>query len=59
MKTRLKLILKRQLKIEGMQECYLDVQVPMEDVVETKNEKTKVVQRKKFPRLCACEDVYE
>jgi transcription termination/antitermination protein NusG len=47
--NKVKANLEKTIENRGLQELLLDVQVPMEEVVETKNEKTKVVQRKKFP----------
>ena len=49
MKTKLKLILKRLLKIEIFKHLLLDIQVPMEEVVEEKDGKQKVSLKKKFP----------
>jgi transcription termination/antitermination protein NusG len=47
--NKVKANLEKTIENRGFQELILDVQVPMEEVIETKNEKTKVVQRKKFP----------
>lgn len=47
--NKVKANLEKTIDNRGLHELILDVQVPMEEVVETKNEKTKVVQRKKFP----------
>jgi transcription termination/antitermination protein NusG len=47
--NKVKANLEKTIDNRGLQELIHDVQVPMEEVMETKNEKTKVVQRKKFP----------
>jgi len=47
--NKVKANLEKTIENRGLHELLLDVQVPMEDVVETKNDKTRVVQRKKFP----------
>ncbi|SKA99978.1 transcription antitermination protein nusG [Caloramator quimbayensis] len=47
--NKVKANLEKTIENRNLQNLIFDVQVPMEEVVETKNEKTKVVQRKKFP----------
>lgn len=47
--NKVKANLEKTIENRNLQNLIFDVQIPMEEVVETKNEKTKVVQRKKFP----------
>jgi transcription termination/antitermination protein NusG len=47
--NKVKANLEKTIENRGLHDLIYDVQVPLEEVVETKNEKTKVVQRKKFP----------
>lgn len=47
--NKVKANLEKTIENRGLHDLVFDVQVPLEEVVETKNEKTKVVQRKKFP----------
>lgn len=41
--------LEKLIEKNGLQERILDIQIPLEDVIEERNGKRKVVQRKKFP----------
>ncbi len=41
--------LKKTIENNNLQDIILDVKIPMEDVIEEKNGKKKVVQRKMFP----------
>ncbi|MDR3317863.1 MAG: transcription termination/antitermination protein NusG [Clostridiales bacterium] len=41
--------LEKLIEKNGLEERILEIQIPMEDVIEEKNGKRKVVQRKKFP----------
>lgn len=41
--------LEKMIEKNGLQERILDIQIPMEDVIEEKNGKRKVVERKKYP----------
>lgn len=47
--NKVKANLEKTIENRGLHDLILDVQVPLEDVIETKNDKTRVVQRKKFP----------
>lgn len=47
--NKVKANLEKTIENRGLQDYLLDVQVPMEEVIETKNEKEKTVLRKKFP----------
>lgn len=47
--NKVKANLEKTVENRGLQDLIHDVQVPMEDVVEIKNDKKKIVQRKKFP----------
>jgi len=47
--NKVKANLEKTVENRGLQDYIHDIQVPMEEVVETKNDKSKVVQRKKFP----------
>lgn len=47
--NKVKANLEKTIENRNLHNLIFDVQVPMEEVVETKNDKTKVVQRKKFP----------
>lgn len=47
--NKVKANLEKTVENRGLHELILDVQVPMEEVVETKNDKPKAVLRKKFP----------
>lgn len=47
--NKVKANLEKTIENRGLQNLIFDIQVPLEEVVETKNDKTKVVQRKKFP----------
>ncbi|QCX33822.1 transcription termination/antitermination protein NusG [Caloramator sp. E03] len=47
--NKVKANLEKTIENRNLQNLIFDVQVPMEEVVETKNDKTKIVQRKKFP----------
>lgn len=47
--NKVKANLEKTIDNRGLHDLILDVQVPLEDVIETKNDKTRVVQRKKFP----------
>lgn len=47
--NKVKANLEKTVENRNLHELIHDIQVPLEDVVETKNDKTRVVQRKKFP----------
>ncbi|SHF36823.1 transcription termination/antitermination protein NusG [Caloramator proteoclasticus] len=47
--NKVKANLEKTIDNRGLHDLIQDVQIPLEDVVETKNDKTRVVQRKKFP----------
>lgn len=47
--NKVKANLEKTVENRNLHELIFDIQVPLEEVVETKNDKTKVVQRKKFP----------
>jgi transcriptional antiterminator NusG len=47
--NKVKANLEKTVENRGLHDFIHDIQVPMEDVIETKNDKTKKVQRKKFP----------
>lgn len=47
--NKVKADLEKTVENRNLHELIFDIQVPLEEVVETKNDKTKVVQRKKFP----------
>lgn len=47
--NKVKANLEKTIENRNLHDLIFDVQVPMEEVVETKNDKTKIVQRKKFP----------
>ncbi|TDT46016.1 transcription termination/antitermination protein NusG [Fonticella tunisiensis] len=47
--NKVKANLEKTIENRGLQNLIFDIQVPLEEVVETKNDKTRVVQRKKFP----------
>ncbi|EYE87534.1 antitermination factor NusG [Fervidicella metallireducens AeB] len=47
--NKVKANLEKTIDNRGLHDFIQDVQIPMEELVETKNEKTKVVQRKKYP----------
>ena len=47
--NKVKVNLEKTVENRGLHDFIHDVQVPMEDVVEIKNDKKKIVQRKKFP----------
>lgn len=47
--NKVKANLEKTIDNRGLHELILDVQIPMEEVIETKNDKKKVVLRKKFP----------
>lgn len=47
--NKVKANLEKTVENRNLHELIYDIQVPLEDVVETKNDKTRVVQRKKFP----------
>lgn len=47
--NKVKANLEKTIENRGFQDLILDVQVPMEECVETKNDKIKLVKRKKFP----------
>jgi len=51
--------LKTVFEKNNMSERLLEVLVPMEDVVEEKNGKRKIVQRKKFPCYVICKMIYD
>ena len=46
---KVKTTLDKMVENRGLQEMIQEVQVPTEDVIEVKDGKKKVVQRKKFP----------
>lgn len=47
--NKVKANLEKTVENRGFQDLILDIQVPMEDVVEEKNDKKRTVSRKKFP----------
>lgn len=47
--NKVKANLEKTVENRGFHEFIHDIQIPMEDVIETKNDKTRTVQRKKFP----------
>jgi transcriptional antiterminator NusG len=47
--NKVKADLEKTIGNRGLHDLIHDIQIPMEEVVETKNDKTKVVLRKKFP----------
>jgi transcriptional antiterminator NusG len=47
--NKVKADLEKTIENRGLHDLIHDIQIPMEEVVETKNDKTKVVLRKKFP----------
>ena len=46
---KVKTTLEKLVENRGLQEMIQEIQVPTEDVIEVKDGKKKVVQRKKFP----------
>jgi len=47
--NKVKANLEKTIENRGLHHLIHDIQIPLEDVVETKNDKTRVVQRKRFP----------
>lgn len=47
--NKVKANIEKTIENRGMQDAILDVQVPLEEVVEVKDDKKRVVMRKKFP----------
>lgn len=47
--NKVKVDLEKTIQNRNLQDLMFDVQIPMEEVVETKNDKPKLVMRKKFP----------
>lgn len=47
--NKVKANLEKTIENRGLHELIMDVQIPMEEVIETKNDKQKVVQRKRYP----------
>ena len=47
--NKVKANLEKTVENRGLQDLMIDIQIPMEEVVETKNDKPKAVLRKKFP----------
>ncbi len=55
---KVKTTLEKMVENRGLQEMIQEVQVPTEDVIEVKDGKKKVVQRKKFPGYVFVKMVY-
>ncbi len=47
--NKVKVNIEKTIENRGMQDAILDIQIPMEDVVEMKDDEKRVVSRKKFP----------
>ncbi|GIW48897.1 MAG: hypothetical protein KatS3mg079_373 [Caloramator sp.] len=57
--NKVKANLEKTIDNRGLHDLIQDVQIPLEDVVETKNDKTRVVQRKKFPGYVLVKNGYD
>ena len=47
--NKVKVNLEKTLENRGMQDAIFDIQVPLEEVIEIKDDKKRIVMRKKFP----------
>lgn len=47
--NKVKANLEKTIENRGMEEAILDIRIPMEEVVEIKDDKKRIVERKKFP----------